>query len=337
MPLLWRMQQEYPVIGVFCGGDTGEHIISLRSAAMVMKALEGQPVRAFQVVVQGKRWDVHTEAGVVSLDKNDFSFRNPSTGEKVILQAVYNIIHGSPGEDGRLQAWLDMAGIPYTGCGYRTSLITMNKYLCKQMLQDLPVALADGVLVRRGMPYDEGQILARCGLPLMVKPCNGGSSLGTHKVKTAEALRPALEDAFRHDDEVLCEAFVPGRELTCGVMRLRGELVALPVTEIIPHREFFDYAAKYEGASSEVTPARLSAAEAALIQNSARLVYDALQCRGIVRVDFILTAEGKACFLEVNTVPGFSEQSIIPQQLRAAGYREGEVLYEMIREALEER
>lgn len=328
------MSKIKPIVGVFCGGDTGEHVISLRSASMVMKALEDRPVQAFQVVVKGSRWDVVTEAGMVPLDKNDFSFRHSSSGQRVKLDVVYNIIHGAPGEDGRLQAWLDMAGMPYTGCGYRTSLITMNKYLCKQMLTGLPLGLAEAVLVRRGVPHDEGEILARCGLPLMMKPCNGGSSLGTHKVKTPDALRPALEDAFRHDDEVLCETFVAGRELTCGVMRYQGEPVALPITEIIPHREFFDYAAKYEGASSEETPARLSAAEAALIQEKARLVYEALQCRGIVRVDFILTSEGEPFFLEVNTVPGFSEQSIIPQQLRAAGYREGEVLYGLIQEAL---
>jgi D-alanine-D-alanine ligase len=204
------------------------------------------------------------------------------------------------------------------------------------MLQGLALHLAEGVLIRRNMPYDEAAILNRCGLPLMVKPCNGGSSLGTHKVKAPDALRPALEDAFRHDDEVLCEAFISGRELTCGVMRYQGELVTLPITEIISHRDFFDYAAKYEGASSEVTPARLSETEASLIQEKARLVYEALQCRGIVRVDFILTNAGEAYFLEVNTVPGFSEQSIIPQQLRAAGYREGDVLYELIRETIQE-
>lgn len=329
------MGKSYPVIGVFCGGDTGEHVISLRSATMVMKALKSQPVEAYQVVVKGTRWEVHTEAGIVLLDKNDFSFSHPQTGEKIKLQAVYNIIHGSPGEDGRLQAWLDMAGMPYTGCGYRTSLITMNKHLCKQMLQGLSLGLANGVLLRRGIPFNEAEILNACGLPLMVKPCNGGSSLGTHKVKTSDALAAALEDAFLHDDEVMCETFIPGRELTCGVMRYKGELVTLPITEIISHREFFDYEAKYEGASSEVTPARLTEAEASLIQEKACLVYKALQCRGIVRVDFILSDSGTAYFLEVNTVPGFSEQSIIPQQLRAAGYREGEVLYELIREVIQ--
>ncbi|MCS6978567.1 MAG: D-alanine--D-alanine ligase [Flavobacteriales bacterium] len=331
------MAGHHPRVAVVWGGNTGEYEISRRSALRVMEALKGFPLEPWLVEIRGSHWQVLGEGLQCALNKDDFSFLHPAEGRKLSFDVVYNIIHGSPGEDGRLQGYLDMIGMPYTGCGFRTSLITMNKYLCKQMLREVPVGLAASVLVRRGFPIDFSKIVDALGLPLFVKPANGGSSLGTHKVKSAEDLEPALEDAFLHDAEVMCETFIPGRELTCGVVGLRDEIHALPVTEIIPHREFFDYAAKYEGASSEVTPAAIAPELTALLQEKARLVYKALHCRGIVRVDFILTKEGIPYFLEVNTVPGFSAQSIVPQQLIAAGLNPGQVIFELISEALQSR
>ncbi|MCS6981695.1 MAG: D-alanine--D-alanine ligase [Flavobacteriales bacterium] len=328
------MDNRFPLVAILCGGDTGEYDISLRSASMVMKALEDFPLCCRQVVVRGNSWQVVINDNSVPVDKNDFSYLCPESGLRYRFDVAYNVIHGSPGEDGRLQAWLDVLGIPYTGCGYRTSLITMNKYLCKMMLTGVPVALAPSRLLRKGGAVSASELLAQLGLPLFIKPNNGGSSLGTHKVKDPSQLEAALQDAFQHDSEVLCEAYMQGRELTCGVVELEGKLHPLPITEIISHREFFDYTAKYEGASHEITPAALSQAQQERIQKTACQIFRALDCHGIVRIDFILSSDDTLWFLEVNTVPGFSPQSIVPQQLRAAGFKEGDVLYKLIREAL---
>ncbi|HMX41451.1 MAG TPA: hypothetical protein PKD78_14040, partial [Saprospiraceae bacterium] len=240
-------------IAILTGGDSAERVISLKSGQVVRDHLPAERYRSFLIDIQKADWR-DLDSGT-QLDKNDFSLT--LAGEKIHFDCAFAALHGSPLEDGRMQGYLDMLGIPYTCCDGYVSALTMNKHNTKAQLAPYGVPMSPAVLLRAGMPFEESDLL-RLGLPLFVKPNDHGSSFGVTKVKTVAELAPAIEEAFRYSREVMVEAFMPGREFSNGVLRVNGEIVVLPITEIIPETEFFDFAAKYEGKSKEVTPAQLS-------------------------------------------------------------------------------
>ena len=316
-------------IAILTGGDSEERVISLKSGKVVYDHLPKDRYRCFLIDIQKADWkDLGSGAQV---DKNDFSLT--LNGEKIHFDCAFAALHGAPLEDGKMQGYLEMLGIPYTCCNGYVSALTMNKHNTKMQMAQYGdrIPMAKSVLLHREEKIDKEQF-TKLGLPLFVKPNTHGSSFGVTKVKTTEALIPAIEEAFRFDKEVVVESFLPGREFSNGALRVGGEVVVLPVTEIIPDDEFFTYAAKYEGRSKEVTPAELSPALSEQCQNNSRFLYNALQCKGVVRFDYILVGE-TFHFLEANTIPGISPASIVPQQAVAHGWALGEFFALLIEEA----
>jgi D-alanine-D-alanine ligase len=277
-----------------------------------------------------------TDGQPIAVDKNDFSLT--INGKKVTFDAVFIGIHGTPGEDGRLQGYFEMLGIPFTSCGMVTSALTFNKGFCNKVVAALNVVnVSKSVHIFRDQPFDIKAILQQLKLPVFVKPAEGGSSIGMSKVNSADELPAAIDKAFKEDVQILIEEFVKGREITCGLYRIKGEFTVLPLTEIISSKEFFDYEAKYTpGMSKEVTPAEIPEEIATLIRGTAKELYNHLNCQGIVRMDFIYEEAGKRLFfLEVNTMPGQSENSIVPQMVRAAGKTQQEFYGTLIEDCLQ--
>lgn len=316
-------------IAILTGGDSEERVISLQSGQVVRDHLPKDRYRSFLIDVQKADW---RESGSdVQVDKNDFSLA--LNGEKIRFDCAFAALHGTPLEDGKMQGYLEMLGIPYTCCDGYVSALTMNKHNTKlQLAQYGSVPMAKSALLRQGEKIDNERLTA-LGLPVFVKPNTHGSSFGVTKVKTAEALPAAIEEAFKYDREVVAESFLPGREFSNGALRVNGGVVVMPVTEIIPETEFFDFAAKYEGKSKEITPADLPAKLSDQCRERSRFLYEALKCRGVVRFDYILVGD-TFYFLEANTIPGISPASIVPQQARAQGWELGEFFALLIEEAL---
>ncbi|WP_212003096.1 D-alanine--D-alanine ligase [Chitinophaga sp. HK235] len=308
-------------IALVAGGYSGEYVISVQSAVTIEKNLDSSKYAVYKIIVTKQGWSYTAPDGSAhEIDKNDFSLN--IGGNKIKFDAVFIGIHGTPGEDGRLQGYFEMLDIPYTSCGMVTSALTFNKSYCNKVVAALNVVnVAKSVHVFRDQPHDVNTILQQLRLPVFVKPAEGGSSIGMSKVKTAEELPAAIEKAFKEDNQVLIEEFIKGRELTIGLYRANGTLNVLPITEVVSSKEFFDYEAKYTpGVSNEITPAPVSDDITKLVQQTASSLYDGLNCKGITRIDFIYEeATGKLYFLEVNTMPGQSENSLVPQQVRAAG------------------
>lgn len=320
-------------IAVVAGGNSGEYEVSLNSADMVLKSLSPKKYEPYKVIIRQQDWQVHIGNRKYALDKNDFSFT--LNRKKITFDCAYIIVHGTPGEDGKLQGYFDMLGIPYTSPNVLVSALTMNKYLSKQLCKAQDIHVAKSVLIHSHEDLiNIDKIAVKLGLPCFVKPNNGGSSVATTKAYTKEDIMNGIEAAFEHDSEVIIEEFVKGREVTCGVYFNGEKVVTLPITEIVPHNDFFDYDAKYKGQSDEITPARLTPRMTERVQKLTRQIYQIFNIRGLVRIDFILKGE-KPYFMEVNTIPGFSQASIIPQQIRAAGMKEKEVLDLLISQALE--
>jgi D-alanine-D-alanine ligase len=315
-------------IAILTGGDSSERVISLKSGQVVFDHLPTDRYRCFQIDIEGSHWThIGTETPI---DKNDFSLT--LNGEKIHFDCAFAALHGSPLEDGKLQGYLDLMKIPYTCCDGYVSALTMSKHNTKMQLAPLGIPMARGALLQKGQAIDTA-VLLEMGLPLFVKPNTHGSSFGVTKVKTTEALLPAIEEAFGFDDEVLVEAFMPGREFSNGVLRVNGQIIVLPVTEIIPEDEFFTFAAKYEGRSKEVTPADLSPVLTRQVQSRTAQVYQALGCKGVVRIDFILVGD-TFYLLEPNTIPGISPASIVPQQAQAYGWSLSSFFSLLIEESL---
>ncbi len=315
-------------IAILTGGDSAERVISLQSGQVVQNHLPADRYRSFLIDIQGADWK--ELATGTAIDKNDFSLT--LNGEKIRFDCAFAALHGSPLEDGKMQGYLEMIGLPYTCCNGYVSALTMNKNDTKMHLAPFGVPMAKSALIRRGDPVDTQKLLA-LGLPLFVKPNTHGSSFGVTKVKTADALLPAIEAVWPYDGEAVVEAFMPGREFANGALRVNGEVVVLPVTEIIPEKEFFDYEAKYEGKSKEITPAELSPELTRQCQERSRLLYEVLRCRGVVRFDYILLGD-IFHILEANSIPGISPASIVPQQARAHGWALGDFFALLIEEAL---
>jgi len=318
-------------IAIAAGGDSSEFEISVKSAKEVYRHLAGR-YEIYILMIRGSNWYWEDPRGrFFSVDKNDFTLKLDD--KKVRFDAVFIAIHGAPGENGLLQGFFDILKIPYTSSSAFCSALTFNKQACKLFLKEYDIPMADAVIIRKEDHTDLKSIIERTGLPCFVKPNDSGSSFGVSKVKKEEDLMPALEKAFRESSEVMIESYMNGREVACGVVRSGNRKIVLPVTEIISKNEFFDYEAKYTpGRSKEVTPADFSEDVTEEIQRLSSLVYDILGCKGIVRVDFIVIKD-KPWFLEINTVPGMTEESLIPQQARAAGIDLAD-LYSMVIEDL---
>lgn len=312
------MEQKRLNVAIICGGDSGEYEISVKSGKVVMQHLNREKYRAFLLIVRGSDWQVMLDDGNgLPVNKDDFSIR--VDGSHVRFDVVFNAIHGTPGEDGKILGYFDMLRIPYTSSSHLVSAFTFHKNSCKQLVRSTGVALADSVLIRKGQLADFEGIAQRLGLPLFVKPNSNGSSVGVTKVNAVSQLPEAIAKALADDDEALVETYIPGREIGCGVFEYKGRKIVFPLTEIISKKEFFDYEAKYSpGLSDEITPAEVDERTEIEIKATASELYSHLGCRGIVRFDFILTSS-KIYFLEVNTVPGISQASIIPQQAKVMG------------------
>ena len=318
-------------IAIAAGGDSSEYEVSVKSAIEVSKTLSSRYI-TYIIMIRGTDWYWEDRKGRYhSIDKNDFTLKTDT--DKIRFDAVYIAIHGTPGENGLLQGYFDILKIPYTSCGAFCSALTFNKQACKLYLKEYAIPMANAILIRKDALPDPESILRNIGLPCFVKPNDSGSSFGVSKVKTGEELPGALENAFSESGEVLIEAFMKGREVACGVVKTRNKTFVLPVTEIISKNEFFDYEAKYTpGMSEEITPANFTPEIINDIQELSSVIYDILGCRGIVRVDFIII-DDKPFFLEINTVPGMTEESLIPKQAAVAEIALEE-LYSMVIEDL---
>ncbi|HUX58802.1 MAG TPA: D-alanine--D-alanine ligase [Bacteroidales bacterium] len=318
-------------IAIVAGGDSSEFDISVKSATEVEKALSVR-YEVYIIVIQGTNWYWEDQKGRYhNINKNDFSLITDEYS--VRFDAVFIAIHGTPGENGLLQGYLDMMTIPYTSCGAFCSALTFNKQACKLFLKEYNIPMAEAIMIRKGDTLDPVNIIKKTGIPCFVKPNESGSSFGVTKVKKKEELLSAIETAFKESNEVLIEAFMDGREVACGVVKTKRKTLVLPVTEIISKNEFFDYDAKYTpGKSEEVTPAVIPDGTIKDLHRLSSLIYDLLGCKGIVRVDFIIIGQ-KPYFLEINTVPGMTRESLIPKQAEAAGITTEE-LYTMVVEDL---
>jgi len=309
-------------IALLAGGYSGEYVISIQTAQTIEQNLPQERYNIYKVIITKDSWWYETpEKTRIELDKNDFSLT--VNGTKIKFDAAFIAVHGTPGEDGRLQGYLDMLSVPYTTCNAIVSALTFNKSYCNKVVKDANVVgISNSVLIFKDQPYSVGSILEQLKLPLFVKPNESGSSLGVSKVTAVQDLLPAIEKAFKEDNQVLIEEFIEGRELTIGVYNLNGRLQALPATEIVVSKNaFFDYEAKYTpGITNEITPAPIEESIREQLSSKAQYLYRYLNCRGVVRMDFILQKNtNKLYFLEVNTMPGQSENSIVPQQIRCAG------------------
>ncbi|MBO4642276.1 MAG: D-alanine--D-alanine ligase [Bacteroidaceae bacterium] len=322
-------------IAIVCGGDTSEHDVSLRSAAGIESFMDQERYISYKVEIHAGKWEAILPNGErTPVDRNDFSFL--VEGQRVRPDFCYITIHGAPGENGILQGYLDLIGMPYSTCNVLIEAMTYDKFVLNNYMRSLGVSVADSLLIRQGRDKEvsDEDIISRIGLPCFVKPASGGSSFGTTKVKTAEELRPAIDFALQEGEDVMVEAFMKGTEITCGCYKTRQKAHVFPITEVVSKNEFFDYAAKYNNESDEITPARISDKLTSRVQKLTSMIYDILGCYGIIRIDYIITENDHINLLEINTTPGMTPTSFIPQQVRAAGLEMKEVLADIIEDKL---
>lgn len=346
-------------IAIVAGGDSSEYEVSLRSAAGIYSFMNKDLYRLTIVCLHGNDWKacigytgegavppLDCEAAWVNINRNDFSYTHLGVHEH--FDYAYITIHGTPGENGLLQGYFDMLHMPYSCCGVLAAALTFDKYTCNHYLRSFGINIAESVLLREGETITDDEVVERVGLPCFIK-CNvGGSSFGCTKVKTREDIQPAIATAFAEGNQVIIEAFMQGTEITCGVYKAAGKKTAFPITEVVTHNEYFDYDAKYKGQVDEITPARIPDALRDAVQAETKRIYDIIGCHGIIRTDYILIPEDNLTevqrrglqaapvegfhifLLEVNTTPGMTATSFIPQQVRAAGLVIGDVLSEII-------
>jgi D-alanine-D-alanine ligase len=320
-------------IAIVAGGDSSEVVVSLKSAAGLYSFMDKERYNLFIVTIVGQIWQVEwSETEKLAIDKNDFSFiRN---NEKTTFDFAYITIHGTPGENGILQGYFELIGLPYSCCGVLAASLTFNKFTCNQYLKGFGVKVAESIVLRAGKTISEQEVAEKIGFPCFVKPNVGGSSFGVTKVKSIEQVQPAIATAFAEGDEVMIEAFMSGTEITCGIYKTKTKTQVLPVTEVVSENEFFDYDAKYKGQVQEITPARISASLTERVQKLTSAIYDILGCKGIVRIDYIISEGDVINLLEVNTTPGMTTTSFIPQQIAADGLDIKNVLTEIIENEL---
>lgn len=317
-------------IAIIAGGFSSEYEVSLKSANGLYDFIDKDRYRLYIVMITKESWTVRLSDGSTpDIDKNDFSFLT-SDGQKITFDYAYITIHGCPGEDGRLQGYFDMLGIPYSSCGVLAGALTFNKFVNNQFLKSLGYRVSDSIRLLEGQTVETDEIISKLGLPVFVKPNDGGSSFGITKVKEASQMQPAIEKAFAEGREVIIERFIQGTEVTCGCYKIKGKQVVFPITEVVTENEFFDYDAKYNGESQEITPARISQELTAEIQQKTLEIYDAIGAHGIIRVDYIIPTDHQPVLLEINTNPGMTAASFIPQQIQAAGLDIKDVMTEII-------
>lgn len=322
-------------IAIVCGGDSSEHDVSLRSAQGIYSFFDKERYNVFIVDIKAMDWHVELPGGVTArIDRNDFSFT--ANGKKHTFDYAYITIHGTPGENGLLQGYFDLIRLPYSTSGVLVEAITFDKFVLNQYLKGYGVSVADSLLIRKG--YEEivsdDEIEQRIGMPCFVKPAADGSSFGVSKVKNKDQLAPAIRKAMMESPEVMVESFLNGTEITQGCYKTRQKTMLLPITEVVTSNEFFDYNAKYNGQVKEITPARISDELAARVSKITSHIYDILGCNGIIRIDYIISPEGRITMLEVNTTPGMTQTSFIPQQVRAAGLSMTDVLTDIVENQL---
>lgn len=329
------MKRTKRTIAIVCGGDSSEHDVSLRSAQGLYSFFDKERYDVYVVDMKGTDWRVNLPDGTTTpIDKNDFSF--VENGKRKLFDYAYITIHGTPGENGILQGYLDLVQLPYSTSGVLVEAMTFDKFVLNQYLRGYGVRVADSLLIRRGFEdqVSDSEIVERIGMPCFVKPANDGSSFGVSKVKNADQLAPAIRVAMMESDKVMVEQFLEGTEITVGCYKTREKTVVFPVTEVVTKNEFFDYDAKYNGQVDEITPARIPDELAKRAQDLTSAIYDILHCNGIIRVDYIITkgedGADKINLLEINTTPGMTATSFIPQQVRAAGLNITDVLTDIV-------
>ena len=318
-------------IAIVCGGDSSEHDVSLRSAQGIYSFFDKERYNVYIVDIKGQDWHVELPGGLTAkIDRNDFSF--VEDGKAKVFDYAYITIHGTPGENGLLQGYLDLIGVPYSTSGVLVEAMTFDKFVLNQYLKSYGVSVADSLLIRKG--YEElvsdDEIEERIGMPCFVKPASDGSSFGVSKVKNKDQLAPAIRKAMMESPEVMVETALVGTEITQGIYKTKEKTVVLPITEVVTSNEFFDYDAKYNGQVQEITPARISTELAERVTKITSSIYDILHCNGIIRIDYIISPEGRISMLEVNTTPGMTPTSFIPQQVRAAGLSMADVLTDIV-------
>ena len=320
------------IIAIVAGGDSSENPVSLRSATTILENMDKQRYEPYIVEIEGKNWQVHVKDGVTApVDRNDFSFS--LNGTKKVFDYAYITIHGTPGENGVFEGYLRLMRIPFSTCDVLASALTFNKFVLNKTMKSCKVNVANSRRLRKGDVVDPDKIIRKVGLPCFIKPTDGGSSFGTTKVKTREQIIPAVEEAFKENNEIMIESFMQGTEVTNGYYKTRKREVKLPVTEVVPKSDFFDYDAKYNGKVEEITPARIPDDLRDRIQDLTAKIYDLIGCHGIIRNDYIITDGDKINLLEVNTTPGMTATSFIPQQIRAAGMNLTDVFTEIIEDS----
>lgn len=320
-------------IAIVCGGDSSEHDVSMRSAQGLYSFFDKEKYDIYIVDIKGQDWHVDFQDGrTAPIDRNDFSFMKD--GKVVMFDYAYITIHGQPGENGPIQGYFDLIHLPYSTSGVLIEAMTFDKYVLNNYLRGFGVNVADSILLRRGEKYDEKEIERRLGMPVFVKPAADGSSFGVSKVKNADQLAPALRVAFMESSEVMIEAYLKGTEISQGIYKTKEKAVVLPATEVVTKNEFFDYDAKYNGQVKEITPARLSPETTKEVAETTSRIYDILHANGIIRIDYIITKDAngndKVNMLEINTTPGMTATSFIPQQVRAAGLDIKDVLSDIV-------
>lgn len=322
------------IIAIVAGGDSSEHDVSMRSAEGIYSFIDKDKYILYIVELTKKKWEALLPDGSrAPIDKNDFSFSHD--GQKVKPDFAYITIHGTPGENGILQGYFELLGIPYSTCDVLVSAMTFSKFTLNQYLKGFGVRVAESLLVNKRHGISDQDVIEKIGLPCFIKPNASGSSFGVTKVKPADQIQPALKEAFAESDDVMIEAFMDGIELANGCYKTKDKSVVLPITEVVSKNEFFDYNAKYKGEVTEITPARLSPELTDRVQKLTSAIYDILGCKGIVRVDYIITEGEKINMLEINTTPGMTATSFIPQQVRAAGIDIKDVMTDIIEDSFQ--
>jgi len=322
-------------IALVTGGFSGEAVISYKSAITIDNNLDRERFNVYKIDINPKGWFYELADGrKIEIDKNDFSLQ--IDGQKIKFEAVFIGMHGTPGEDGKLQGYFDTLKIPYTSCDAATSALTFNKRFTVAVAAFSGISVANSAVLIKNTFQSPDEVVGKLKFPVFVKPNNGGSSIGMSKVnKLSDELGSAIEKAFKEDDQVLIEEFIEGREFTVGVFKTEGNIIVLPITEVMSNKEFFDYEAKYQGASSETTPAEIDEVIAGKIRNNAKKIYQVFNCRGVIRIDFIYNEETRQPYmLEINSIPGQSELSVIPQQVQVMGWSLKEFYTKLVEEAL---
>lgn len=310
-------------IAIVAGGYSSEYEVSINSAQNIYSSIDDSKYNKFLVVIRKDSWQVHYNNEVYEIDKNDFSFQ--PTQEKINFDFAYITIHGTPGENGLLQGYLEMMGIPHSTCNTLASSMTFDKFTCNHYLKQFGITVSDSILLNN-RNFSTKEIVATTGIPCFVKPNADGSSFGITKVKKESDLKEAINNAFTYCNQVIVERFIDGLEFTCGLIKTKDKEIILPVTEVLPKNEFFDFEAKYDpNMAEEITPARISEELTKRIQNLSSEIYDILRCKGIIRVDFIIKND-TIYVLEVNTTPGMTSNSFIPKQIKAAGLNIKDIL-----------